>query len=139
MTQLEASGMSGTYARVIFSNARAVLSAAVEDGYLRRNPCNSRTVTLPEMGMRRVVPWQPERVFAVRAAMVERIRTMVDMGAGCGLRRGEILGQCVDELDFDTNTCTWCSSSSEPEQAVFAPQRVASSVTCLCPSPWRRR
>ncbi|MEU8872825.1 site-specific integrase [Streptomyces javensis] len=104
VTQLEASGMSGAYARVIFSNVRAVLSAAVEDGYLRRNPCNSRTVTLPEMGTRRVVPWQPERVFAVRAAMVERFRAMVDVGAGCGLRQGEILGLCVDELDFDTGT-----------------------------------
>lgn len=40
VTQLEASGMSGAYARVIFSNVRAILSAAVEDGYLRRNPCN---------------------------------------------------------------------------------------------------
>lgn len=40
----------------------------------------------------------------MRAARVERFRTMVDMGAGCGLRQGEILGQCVDELDFDTNT-----------------------------------
>ncbi|WP_406130500.1 site-specific integrase [Streptomyces canus] len=104
VTQLEASGMSGAYARVIFSNVRAVLSAAVEDGYLRRNPCHSRTVTLPEMGTRRVVPWQPDRVFAVRDSMVERFRTMVDMGAGCGLRQGEILGLCVDELDFDSGT-----------------------------------
>ncbi|WP_406485331.1 tyrosine-type recombinase/integrase [Streptomyces sp. NBC_01563] len=104
VTQLEASGMSGAYARVIFSNVRAVLSAAVEDGYLRRNPCNSCTVTLPEMGTRRFVPWQPERVFAVRAAMTERFRPMVDVGAGCGLRQGEILGLCVDEVDFDSGT-----------------------------------
>jgi integrase len=104
VTQLEASGVSGAYARVIFSNVRAILSAAVEDGYLRRNPCHSRTVTLPEMGTRRVVPWEPNRVFAMRAAMIERFRPMVDMGAGCGLRQGEILGLSVDELDLDTGT-----------------------------------
>ncbi|MEW1635051.1 tyrosine-type recombinase/integrase [Streptomyces sp. NPDC093801] len=104
VTQLEGSGMSGAYARVIFSNVRAVLSAAVEDGYLRRNPCNSRTVTLPEMGMRRVVPWRPERVFAMRGALVDRLRPMVDVGAGCGLRQGEILGLSVDDLDFETGT-----------------------------------
>ncbi|QFQ98364.1 site-specific integrase [Streptomyces phaeolivaceus] len=104
VTQLEASGMSGSYARVIFSNVRAILSAAVEDGYLPRNPCNSRTVTLPEMGARRVVPWLPERVFAMRGALVERFRPMVDVGAGCGLRQGEILGLSVEELDFDNAT-----------------------------------
>ncbi|MER6217411.1 tyrosine-type recombinase/integrase [Streptomyces sp. NPDC001674] len=104
VTQLEESGMSGAYARVIFSNVRAVLSAAVEDGYLRRNPCNSRTVTLPEMGMRRVVPWQPERVFAMRGALADRLRPMVDVGAGCGLRQGEILGLSVDDLDFESGT-----------------------------------
>lgn len=104
VTQLEASGMSGSYARVVFSNVRAILSAAVEDGYLPRNPCNSRTVTLPEMGARRVVPWLPERVFAMRGALVERFRPMVDVGAGCGLRQGEILGLSVEELDFDNAT-----------------------------------
>ncbi|MER7576334.1 tyrosine-type recombinase/integrase [Streptomyces sp. NPDC126514] len=124
VTQLEASGMSGAYARVIFSNVRAVLSAAVEDGYLRRNPCNSRTVTLPEMGMRRVVPWQPDRVFAMRAAMVERFRPMVDMGAGCGLRQGEILGLSVDELDFDSGTLHVVQQLKlSLSKAVFAPPK----------------
>ncbi|NEC92491.1 tyrosine-type recombinase/integrase [Streptomyces sp. SID12501] len=101
VTQLEGSGMSGSYARVIFSNVRAILSAAVEDGYLPRNPCHSRTVTLPEMGARRVVPWLPERVHAMRSNFVERFRPMLDVGAGCGLRQGEILGLSVEELDFD--------------------------------------
>ncbi|TSB24031.1 site-specific integrase [Streptomyces benahoarensis] len=104
VTQLEASGMSGAYARVIFSNVRAVLSAAVEDGCLRRNPCNSHTVTPPALGTRRVVPWPPERVFAMRAAMAARFRPMVDVGAGCGLRQGEILGLSVDDLDFEGGT-----------------------------------
>ncbi|MFJ9664277.1 tyrosine-type recombinase/integrase [Streptomyces sp. NPDC101219] len=124
VTQLEASGMSGAYARVIFSNVRAVLSAAVEDGCLRRNPCNSRTVTPPELGTRRVVPWPPERVFAMRAAMVERFRPMVDVGAGCGLRQGEILGLSVDDLDFESGTLNVVQqlklSLSKP---VFAPPK----------------
>ncbi|GED86190.1 tyrosine-type recombinase/integrase [Streptomyces sp. 6-11-2] len=124
VTQLEASGMSGAYARVIFSNVRAVLSAALEDGYLRRNPCNSRTVTLPEMGTRRVVPWEPGRVFAMRAAMVERFRTMVDMGAGCGLRQGEILGLSVDALDFDSGTLHVVQQLKlSLSKAVFAPPK----------------
>ncbi|MBW8702526.1 putative prophage phiRv2 integrase [Streptomyces sp. MBT84] len=124
VTQLEASGMSGAYARVIFSNVRAVLSAAVEDGCLRRNPCNSRTVTPPAMGARRVVPWEPGRVFAVRAAMVERFRAMVDVGAGCGLRQGEILGLSVDDIDFDSGTLHVVQQLKlSLSKAVFAPPK----------------
>ncbi|MGW8327959.1 tyrosine-type recombinase/integrase [Streptomyces sp. NPDC055897] len=124
VTQLEETGMSGSYARVIFSNVRSVLSAAVEDGCLRRNPCNSRTVTLPAMGARRVVPWEPERVFAVRAAMVERFRPMVDVGAGCGLRQGEILGLCVEDIDFDSGTLHVVQQLKlSLSKAVFAPPK----------------
>ena len=100
VAKLEATGMAGSYARVIFSNVRAILSAAVDDGLIPRNPCNARTVSLPEMGARRVIPWLPERVFAVRAAMTERFRVSVDVGAGCGLRQGEIMGLAVEEIDF---------------------------------------
>lgn len=104
VSKLEASGMSGSYARVIFSNVRAILSAAVDNQDILRNPCHARTVSLPEMGARRVIPWTPERVFAVRSAMAQRFRTIVDVGASCGLRQGEILGLSVDELDFDSGT-----------------------------------
>jgi len=124
VTQLEETGMSGSYARVIFSNVRAVLSAAVEDGCLRRNPCHSRTVTPPAMGARRVVPWEPSRVFDVRAAMVERFRPMVDVGAGCGLRQGEILGLSVDDIDFDSGTLHVVQQLKlSLSKAVFAPPK----------------
>ncbi|WP_120722232.1 tyrosine-type recombinase/integrase [Streptomyces hundungensis] len=124
VTQLEGSGMSGSYARVIFSNVRAILSAAVEDGYMPRNPCTSRTVTLPEMGARRVVPWLPERVFAVRSAMVDRFRPMVDVGAGCGMRQGEILGLSVEELDFGNGTLHVVQQLKlSLSQPVFAPPK----------------
>lgn len=33
--------------------------------------------------------------------MPERFRAMVDLGDGCGLRRGEILGMAVDAIDFE--------------------------------------
>jgi integrase len=67
---------------------------------------------------------QPDRVFAMRAAMVERFRTMVDMGAGCGLRQGEILGLSVDELDFDSGTLHVVQQLKlSLSKAVFAPPK----------------
>lgn len=54
--------------------------------------------------MKRVVPWTAERVFAVRVTLPERCQATVDLGAGCGLRQGEILGIAVDSIDFDAGT-----------------------------------
>ncbi|MBW1599112.1 site-specific integrase [Streptomyces sp. JJ38] len=104
LATLTRNGIVGPYARTIYANVRTVLSAAVDDGYLARNPCSARSVKAPVVDLKRVVPWQPERVFAVRAAMPERYQAMVDLGAGCGLRQGEILGIAVDAVDFDTET-----------------------------------
>ena len=124
VTQLDEAGLSGSYARVIYSNVRSVLSAAVDDGYLARNPCAARSVRPPAVEVRRVIPWQAEQVFAVRSALPERYRAMVDVGAGCGLRQGEILGLAVDAIDFETDTLHVVQqlklSRSKP---VFAPPK----------------
>ncbi|WP_200303495.1 tyrosine-type recombinase/integrase [Streptomyces adelaidensis] len=94
--------VSGAYARNIYGDVRAVLSAAVDDGLLPRNPCSAKSVRPPSAERRRVVPWLPTQVHAVRAALPERYRAMVDTGAGCGLRQGEIVGLAEDALDFES-------------------------------------
>ncbi|MFF1562043.1 tyrosine-type recombinase/integrase [Streptomyces sp. NPDC058293] len=94
----------GSYGRIIYANVRAALSAAVDDGYLSRNPVSARSVKPPKLDPKRVVPWSAERVFAVQGALPERFQAMVDLGAGCGMRQGEILGIAVDAVDFESDT-----------------------------------
>ncbi len=77
------------------------LSAAVDDGLLSKNPCRARTVQLPKPSKPRVVPWTAAQVFGVRAALPQRYQAAVDVGAGCGLRQGEIFGLAVEELDYE--------------------------------------
>ncbi|MEV0574401.1 site-specific integrase [Streptomyces sp. NPDC050392] len=102
VSTLEANpGVSGAYARNIYGDVRAVLSAAVDDGLLPRNPCSAKSVRPPAVERRRVTPWLPSQVQAVRKALPPRYRTMVDTGAGCGLRQGEIVGLAEDALDFE--------------------------------------
>ncbi|MFJ2790394.1 tyrosine-type recombinase/integrase [Streptomyces sp. NPDC087290] len=96
--------VAGSYGRTIYANVRAAFSAAVDDGHLARNPFSAGSVRPPALDAKRVVPWTAERVFAVRRAMPERYRAMVDLGAGCGMRQGEILGVPVDAIDFDAQT-----------------------------------
>ncbi|WP_328866032.1 tyrosine-type recombinase/integrase [Streptomyces sp. NBC_00304] len=122
--QLQKNGVRDSYARTIYSNVRAALSAAVDDGHLPRNPCAARSVRPPTVDTKRVTPWTPERLFAVRSGMPERYQAMVDLGGGCGLRQGEILGVAVDAIDLRTNTLHVVQqlklSRSKP---VFAPPK----------------
>ncbi|MEV7403323.1 site-specific integrase [Streptomyces sp. NPDC091267] len=100
--QLEDAGLSSSYRRSIFATVSAVLTAAVDDTLMPRNPCRSSSVTPPKPSGERVAPWTAEQTFSVRAALPERYQAMVDVGAGCGLRQGEIFGLPVDAVGFLT-------------------------------------
>lgn len=136
MAQLKAAGLSGSYARVIYSNVRSVLNAAVNNTLLAKNPCAARSVKAPTVEAKRVIPWTAERVFAVRAELPERYRALVDLGAGCGLRQGEILGIDVDAIDFAADTVHVVQqlklSRSKP---VFAPPKGGKLLDVPLPSP----
>ncbi|HEY3873732.1 MAG TPA: site-specific integrase [Actinocrinis sp.] len=99
---IQDAGLAASYQRVIFANLSAVLSAAVDDGLISRNPCRANSVRAPRPDARKVRPWSADKVFRVRTALPEQYRAMVDAGAGCGLRQGEIFGLAVDEIDFVT-------------------------------------
>lgn len=134
--QLQANGVRGSYARTIYSNVRAALSAAVDDGHLPRNPCAARSVRPPTVDTKRVTPWTAERLLAVRAGMPERYQAMVDLGGGCGLRQGEILGVAVDAIDFSSDTLHVVQqlklSRSKP---VFAPPKGGKLRNVPLPAP----
>jgi len=90
-----------SYRRVIFASVSAVFNAAVDDKHLLANPCRARSVRAPKPSPPRVRPWSVAQVLAVRAALPEQYRAMVDVGAGCGLRQGEIFGLADDAPDYD--------------------------------------
>jgi integrase len=97
--------MTGRYSRgtraVTYAALHTILNAAVDDKKIAANPCDAKSVTAPKPAPRKIVPWKPERVHAVRAALSLRYRAFVDVGAGCGARQGEIFGIGLDDLDFD--------------------------------------
>ena len=97
---LQDAGLAASYQRVIFANLSAVLSAAVDDGLIARNPCRANSVRAPRPDPRKVRPWSADKVFQIRAALPEQYRALVDVGAGCGLRQGEIFALAIDDIDF---------------------------------------
>lgn len=92
-------GLSPAYQRVIFANLSTVLTAAVDDRLIPENPCRSSSVRAPRADARRIVPWSREQVLAVRSALPEQYRLMVDLAGGCGMRQGEVLGLAIDDVD----------------------------------------
>lgn len=86
-----------------FGILSSLLSAAVDDGKIPRNPCRTSTVKAPTVPKRLVVPWEAERVAAVRAGLLERLRPLVDCGAGLGMRQGEVFGLAPGDIDWLRN------------------------------------
>jgi integrase len=92
--------LAPNYVRVIYANLNTILSAAVDDEEITRNPCRAGSVKPPRPHKRKVIPWTIEQLDAVRAALPGRCGAMIDVGAGLGMRQGEVFGLSVDDVDF---------------------------------------
>lgn len=87
--------------RQCFVTLSSICSAAVEDGRMARNPCRARSsISLPKMNERKVVPLELPVVAALREALPPRFQAMVEAGASCGERQGEIFALAEDDIDF---------------------------------------
>lgn len=98
---LDEKKFSENYKLVLFTVLSGVLDSAVEDKLIRDNPCKAKTVRRPVGGSPKVVVWPEERVRSVRAGLDERYSVIVPLGAGLGMRQGEILGVSIDDFDED--------------------------------------
>lgn len=95
------SHLAPTYRQVIFANVSTVFTAAVDDSLIIANPCRARSVRRPRRGHHKVVPWPKDRVLAVRDELPDAYRLIVWLGAGLGLRQGEIFGLSAEDIDVE--------------------------------------
>jgi integrase len=84
---------------VCFVHLSAMLDAAVDDQKIAANPCKAKSVPRPQPDKRKVVPWTPRKVAAVQRALPDRYKLAVSLGAGCGLRQGEVFGLSDGDVD----------------------------------------
>jgi integrase len=84
-----------------FAHLSAIMTAAVDDGIIAKNPCSAKSVHKPQPGKKKVVPWTTEQVHLIRAGLPGRYRLTADIGANCGARQGEIFGLSPEDFDFD--------------------------------------
>jgi integrase len=87
-------------ARGVLTTLGSILNAAVDDELIATNPVHRPSVRAPRVVRERKDCWTAEQVAAIRAALPERYRVICDIGAGCGLRIGEILGLDLDSAEM---------------------------------------
>lgn len=85
---------------VVFSHVSAILNAAVEDDKILKNPCKASSVRRPRADAREIEPWAREWVIGLHGALPERYRPFTAVGAGLGLRQGEMFGLSPDDVDW---------------------------------------
>src|SRR5215207_9488559 len=86
--------------QAMLTTLKSVLGAAVEDGIVARNPCSARSISAPQTTRENVTPWTVDELHRVAEAHPVEWQAVPIIGAGCGLRQGEIFGLQVDDVDF---------------------------------------
>lgn len=100
LRSLDERGLAASTIRVVFSHVSAALAAAVDDDVLAKNPCRASSVRPPRVTDRKVVPWAREWVAGMRTELPDRYGVAVTLGAGLGLRQGEMFGLSPDDVDW---------------------------------------
>jgi integrase len=103
-----AAAMRGTGGKASIAQAyrflRAVMNTAVRDGAIVKNPCQIPGAGSDRAKERPVAT--PAQVAELVNAITPRYRAAVLLGAWCGLRRGEITGLRVTDVDLAAGTVT---------------------------------
>lgn len=80
------------------ASLKQVFNAAVRDGIVSRSPCVG--VRLPSVPHAEIDPLTADQVSDLVGAVPHRYRALVILGAGTGLRPGELFGLHVKHVDF---------------------------------------
>ncbi|MEU5913619.1 site-specific integrase [Micromonospora sp. NPDC047527] len=97
--KIQEKGLSVGYRRVLFTDVSMIFNAAVDDKMIVSNPFAVKSIRRPKPAPTKVVPWPVTRLTAFRENVRPRYRIAVDLGAGCGLRQGEIFAVSPGDLD----------------------------------------
>ena len=100
VTALAGKGLARQSMKNIWTTVSAVLSAAVEYGYLDRNPARGVKLGAREPRTERFIP-SPNEFSRLVANLAEPARTVVLLLAGTGMRIGEAMALRVEDVDLE--------------------------------------
>lgn len=87
-------------ARLVIRDVSSVFLAAIDDRLINRNPLAARSIQRPAIDENKAQPWTLAMVEAMAGALPARYSVLPYLGAGTGMRQGEMFGLAVPEIDF---------------------------------------
>lgn len=99
---LEDLGLTERVITAIVGTASSIYTAAMDDGIVTRNPFRARSLDKPKPGRSLVTPWTLKQIQACAAEIAayhDRSEFIPYLGAGTGLRQGEIFGFAEEDID----------------------------------------
>lgn len=91
---------AATYVKAMCNTLSQILSAAVDDGLIVRNPCQAKSVKTPAIPRRKVEPWTADQLSSMLRALPQRYAELAAVAVGVGLRKGEAFGLAASDVDF---------------------------------------
>jgi len=107
--ELKAAGLADSYVYALHSRLSQIMSDAVHDGLLGRNPCSRRTS--PGAGGQRPYVATTEQVWALHEAITDHLQPAILLGAFVGLRTAEVVGLRVEDATSPGASSGRCSSA----------------------------
>ena len=98
LSGLSRAGLADNTSRQAHAITRTVFRSAVADKLIAESPFSK--IRLPKVQRIEVVPPTAAELHLLLPATPERLRALVVLAAGSGLRSGELLGLTVDRIDF---------------------------------------
>ncbi|MFC8933858.1 tyrosine-type recombinase/integrase [Rhodococcus sp. NPDC057135] len=97
-SKLKIDGFAESYVDALHGRLSQILSDAVYDGLLAKNPCSRRTS--PPAGKQKVYVLTTDQLWILHDSMPEHLRVAILLGAFAGLRVAEATALRVDDVDF---------------------------------------
>ncbi|MGA4792065.1 tyrosine-type recombinase/integrase [Nocardia sp. AB354] len=95
---LNGRGLDPSTQGMIFDHVVTIMDIAVAEHTIPENPCRSRLIKRPRGTSPKIIPWTEDRLNAIWTALPDRNKIVIPLGAGCGMRMGEILGFSPDDI-----------------------------------------
>ena len=134
-TGLLEGGLGASTVAKCYRLLRAILNTAVEDRCLVTNPCTIKGAGV-EQCEERAIPTVAQ-VYALADAVSPRFRALVMLAALCGLRRGELFGLTLHDVDLLHRTVTvrvQRQESKRGRELIGPPKSAAGRRTLALPS-----
>lgn len=104
--KLYESGKSSSVIANLNKLMRAFFNFAINEGYILKNPCSKKKITIPKdkdkIEDKKVEIFSDEEIQVLKKALEgNKLKCLILMALGTGMRQGELLALKWDDIDFD--------------------------------------